>query len=152
MQVFFSVFAQVWHKIKIWLERPQIYQNITCFLNPKVSDKKFISPLSLQYHWVDLFRYKELTIHLQLLLSITANLSKSWTTNEDKMKDDPEPPVLPPAASSPLFKETLAKITPERARTPRGGWLLLRWSSKSASMGRVQGVGWVGDGYNDTRT
>ncbi len=77
-----------------------------------------MSLLSLQCHWVDLFGYKELTIHLQLL-SITANLSKSWTTNKDKMKDDPEPPVLPPAASSPPFEETLAKTTRE-SMDPKG--------------------------------
>jgi hypothetical protein len=38
---------------------------------------------------------------------------------------------------------------PERMRTPRGGWLLLRWSRASASAGWVQGTGWVEGSYND---
>ncbi len=35
MQVFFNVFVHDWHQTKIWLERPLIYQNITCFCESK---------------------------------------------------------------------------------------------------------------------
>ncbi len=74
--------------------------------------KAFISSLSLQCRWFGLSRYKELTIHLQLLW-ITANLSKPWTTTKSKMKDDPELTVLPSATSSPPFREARAKIARE---------------------------------------
>ncbi len=55
-------------------------------------------------------KYKELTIHLQLL-SIAANLSKPWTIDKDKIEDELEPPVLTSTAPSPFIAEAHAKTT-----------------------------------------